>query len=203
MSDSKKIHIVFLKKRIESFGNEEILNEKGKIIGTIIISFLKLNKYFKIQDLNTKKIIAIEKKNNIMNTIYNLKDKNDDLIATIRKNRFSKYPSKIWYKSKTNEFYAYGDFRRYIYNIFNLNDHIIAKVNKIEKVENIPKKIQKSPQSYYCLNFNSSYLEKILIIAFVICINILNNPSLGISDLMSFERKIARMRPFGPGKNLN
>jgi uncharacterized protein YxjI len=203
MSDSKKIHIVFLKKKFENFGSEEILNEKGQIIGYIIISFLKLNKYFKIKDLTTKEIIAIEKKNNILYTIYNLKDKNDELIANIRKNRFSKSPSKIWYKSKTDEFYAYGDFRRYNYDIFNLNDNIIAKVNKIEKIENIPKKIQKTPQTYYCLNFNSSYLENILIIAFVICINFLNNPSLGISDLMSFERKIARMRPFGPGKNLN
>ncbi|MFW9972878.1 MAG: hypothetical protein ACFFDF_22015 [Candidatus Odinarchaeota archaeon] len=202
----KEDNLVFLKKKFENFGSEEILNEQGQVIGNIILSFQKLNKNFKIRDLFTNKVIFIEKTYKLFSTICYLKEKNSGIIAIIKKKKLSMHPSKIWFKnsSNINDYYAFGDFKQFNYQIINtINNNIVAKVNEIDKKKIIPKNIEEAPQEYFSIYFIQSDLNNFLIIAFIICINILNKSLLNVSDIMGFERKIARLRPFGPGKNLN
>jgi uncharacterized protein YxjI len=215
MKDSKKIsettsinssQLVFLKKQFQNFGNEDIFNDQGHIIGEIVISFLNLNKKFKIIDLNTKEFISIERKNKLFSKIYYLKKQNDEIIAYIKKNRLSLYPSKIWLKlsPRRNKFIAIGNFKKFNYTIVDFkNNKIVAKVNNIEKKQAPPKIIQNISVKYYYLKLINLKVENILMIAFTICINLLNNPHFGASDLAGPERKFARLRPFGPGRNLN
>ena len=202
----KRNSTVFLKKNFENFGCEVIFNEIGQVIGKIIIPFLNLNKIFKIKDINSKKVIVIEKKNKLLSKICYLKENNEKIIASVRKSRFKTKPSKIWLRhdSKNKKYYAIGDFKQFKYEIINSTDNkIIATVIDTDKKEFLPKNKQKILQNYCCIKLFNLKGVNILIMAFIICINLLNHLSSGISDLAGFERKIARLRPFGPGKNLN
>ncbi len=196
---------VLIKKTYENFGYQDILNENGLIIGKISIPFLNLNKILKIQELDTQEIIFIKIKDKILTKICYLKDSSETLIASIRKKRFLSYPSKIWLKngSKRKKYCAIGDFKNYKYRIIDNDNEIVGEINTLENSEDRKKVIQDNTINYYSLKlFNSKY-KKILIVASTICLNIINNPYFGVTDLTGFERRIARLRPFGPGKNLN
>lgn len=202
----KNYECVFLKKQFDSFGDEEILNELGQIIGKIEIPFFKLNRNLKIRDLVNNKTIIVERKNNLFFKIRELKNHSGELFAKIRMARIPFFSSKITFADNKGkkQYVATGDFKYWNYKIINTsNNAIIAKI-KVPKMKNsLIQKLKLSLSDFYYLKIINKNIEKINIISFAISINNFVHNSQGISDIAGFERRIARLRPFGPGRSLN
>ncbi len=199
-------NFAILKKQFENFGSEDIINELGQIIGKIFIPFFNPNKKLKIQDLINNKIIVIEDKKSSFYKRQYLKDKTNNIIGKIKKKK-SLFPiSKIYIENSfgNTDYTAVGDFRHWNYEIINISDdELIARVKKVNGKNSLTRKLHLNSFNYYSIEFVNQTIEKITIIGFVISINTLRYRFHGVSDIAGIERRIARLRPFGPGKSLN
>jgi len=195
-----------LKKQFENFGSEDILNEFGQIIGKIIIPFYNPNKNLTIQDLIIDKAILIKGKKSLFYKRQDLRDKTNKIIGKIKKKKSLIPISKIYIKNSYGniDYTAVGDFRSWNYEIINISDDkLIARVKRMNEKSSITQKLHLNYNNYYFIEFLNQAIENITIIGFVISINNLIYKFHGISDIAGIERRIARLRPFGPGKSLN
>jgi len=93
---------------------------------------------------------------------------------------------------------AVGKLKKWAYKIINnTNNQVIGSVIELKsstlKIFN-----NKVKERYYYLKLKKYDEYSIIILGFVLCINNLNYN--GISNIAGFERRIARLRPFGPGE---
>ncbi len=202
--DISKENYIFIKKQFKNFGFEEIIDGFGQVIGKVSVSFFTLSKNITVQDLIVKKTMKIESKNSFFYKFLNIKDISGNLVAKIKKKKFSFTHSRLRFEKqiKNTDIVAVGNFKKSDYEILNSSDNqLIAYVKNNCKIKSVRQDLDFS--SYNCLEIINNKIERILLICFIISINNFTSRFYRVSDLTGFERKIARLRPFGPGKSLN
>jgi len=197
---------VILKKQLEEFGTQDIINEFGQVVGKLKLDFLRLNKILEIPNTQDNKSITIESKKSLFSKIQLLKDKTDSIIGKIIKRRFFSSASKIYLKDKNGkkQYITIGDFDNRNYKIINASDSkLIAKVNSFTEKNPLVQNLHINSRNYYYIEFIKPKNEKFIIIGFIISINNLISKFHWLSDVNGFVRRIIRLRPFGPGRSLN
>ncbi len=198
-------NFAIIKKKFDNFGSENILNEFGHILCKVKIPFFNPYKNLQVQDLNNSNIVFIQEKNSMFYKRKILRDRSNKFIAKITKNKIL-FTSKMFIKgsNKNTSFKVLGDLKQGTYKIFFAsNSEILVKVKMMTIMNNLSKKLQINSANYYSIEFFNQNIEKLTIISYVISINSLVYKLHRISDIAGFERRIARLRPFGPGKTLN
>ncbi len=197
---------IIIKKQFDTFGREKIFNKFGQVIATLEIPLFKLDCDLRIHDLLNDKLIIFERRDNLLYKIQEIKDNYGNLLARVRMFRFQYANSKIVLVDNKGRkrFVAIGDFKDSNYKIINIsNNEIIAQIMTPNKENLIFKNLKLDFKNYYIMNFINNNVDKMRIISFVISINQLIFKFRGVSNIAGFERRIARLRPFGPGKSLN
>ncbi|MFX1350562.1 MAG: hypothetical protein ACFE92_17965 [Promethearchaeota archaeon] len=203
---SKDFCFAILKKNFEDFGDNEVINEFGQTIVKIKTNFFNQNKVLEFLGMKYKKFILSKKNKRFIPKKYDLKDRLGNIVAFIRKKGIYIKSSTIDFNiNKNNKRYsAVGDFRNWSYIIIDtLNDKTIARVKCFKGEISIPNNSYNNKNNFYLLELISKSIEKFIVISFVIAINDLIYYPKKASDISGFERRVARLRPFGPGKSLN
>jgi hypothetical protein len=197
---------VLLKKFFKHFGYEKIVNELGQVIGKVELPLLRSNKNLKILDIINNKEISIIGKNNLFYKTQQLENYSNEIVAKIRLIRIPFFNSKIIFfdKKEKRKYVAIGDFKNWNYKIIDISNNVCIAKLKLPKLEKfIPQNLKLRLNDYYSLQIFNMKIEKIKIISFAICITNFYSSISGISNVAGFERQIARLRPFGPGRSLN
>ncbi len=205
-STKENYNYIILKKFFDEFGSQDIINEFNQVIGKINFNLFKLNRNLEIQDLRSNKLITIEIKNTLFSTNLLSKYENGDIFGKIKISKLLLPRSIIYIMNKNGDkqYSAIGDLKRWNYKIMNLsNDEIIAKIRDVNEKNTLIQNLHIVFGKYYCIEFINQTIEKIKIMCFIITLNFLMNKVNKISDIAGIERRIARLRPFGPGKSLN
>ena len=196
---------VILKKQMEEFGSQDILNEFGQVIGKLTLDFLRLNKILEIPDSRKNKLIKIESSKSFFSKFQLLKD-NTNTLGKIKKRRFLSSNSKIYLKDKNGkkQYITKGDFKTRNYKIFNAsNNKLLAKVTSFNDSDLVTRNLHINLENHYFIELFKTKDEKFMIISFVISVNNLISKIHWLSDVSGFMRRFIRLRPFGPGRSLN
>ncbi|MFX1328203.1 MAG: LURP-one-related family protein [Promethearchaeota archaeon] len=197
---------VILNKQFEDFRNEEIINEFGQIIGKIKTNLFTQNKKLEFQDLKNENFFFLERKNSFLYKSYILKGQAGKIIGTVKKKRFLIKSSRIKLEidKESKHYTAMGDFKNWNYKIIDTsNNKIAAKVKIYEEELSSIYDLDINSSNCFLLEFINKNIDKFIIASFVISINDLIHYQRNLSDIFGIERRIARLRPFGPGKSLN
>jgi len=199
MEKSDKFHYV-LKKKYENFGNECIKNNKGQTIAKVKFPLYTSSHLVEIQDLIKQSTYIIEIHRGFFHKNYNFRDSSSNILAKIKisKPLLSAIKTSLLINKTKKKFFAVGKLKKWTYKIINkTNYQVIGSVIELKrsKLKTFNDNVK---EHYYCLKLNKYDEYSIIILGFVICINNLNYK--GISNITGFERKIARLRPFGPGE---
>jgi len=199
MEKIDKFHY-FLKKKYENFGNEGIKNNKGQTISIIKFPLYTSSHLVEIQDLIEQSTYFLEIYRGFFHKNYNFRDSSSNIIAKIKisKPLLSANKASLFINKTKKRFFTVGKLKKWTYKIINkTNNQVIGSVIDLKhselKIFNNNEK-----EHYYCLKLNKFDEFSIIILGFVICINNLDYK--GISNITGFERRIARLRPFGPGE---
>lgn len=193
----------FLKKVHEEFGPEEIKDEDKEIIGIIKYSINNFKKkIIEIQDINGKNLVILKFQKVFFSTVLDLYDDSENLIARIKKEKFSFLNPKIFLENiyGTKKYIALGNLKNWTFKIIDASKNkIVAEVknNDIKQISS-SKKILKI-QEYYCLKINNAKSNSLILLSFTIAINNIFHTISGLTNITGIERKVARLRPFGPG----
>ena len=198
MEESDKQFHYILKKKYENFGNEGIKNNKGQTIAKVKFPLYSSSHLVEIQDLIKQSTYFIEIYRVFFHKNYKFRDSRN-ILAKIKISRplLSANKAHLSINKTKEKFLAVGKLKKWSYNIIsNTNNQIIGSVIELKSsaLKNFNDKVK---ERYYCLNLNKYDEYAIIILGFVLCINNLNYN--GISNIAGFERRIARLRPFGPG----
>ncbi|MFX0035958.1 MAG: hypothetical protein ACFE9I_10005 [Candidatus Hermodarchaeota archaeon] len=197
---------IILRKQFKDFGNEEIINEFGQIICKIKTNLFTQNKRLEFQELNNKEFIFLIPNNNVLYRRYILKDKAGKIVGIVKKKRFFKRSSRIKLEidKESKQYTAVGDFKNWNYKIIDpLNNKILANVKTYEEERSSINDLDLNSNNCFLLEFVNKNIEKFVIVSFVISINSLIYYPKNLSDIFGIERRIARLRPFGPENSLN
>jgi len=199
MLESDTLFHYVLKKKYENFGSESIRNNEGQTIAKIEFPLYSSSRLVEIHDLIRQSTYFIELYRGFFHKNYNFRDASN-ILAKIKISKplaLANKASLLINKTK-QKFLAVGKLKEWAYKIiYKANNQIIGSVIDLKrsklKIFNDKKK-----EHYYCLKLNKFDEYSIIILCFVICINNLGHK--GISNIAGFERRIARLRPFGPGE---
>lgn len=197
---------VILKKQMKEFGSVVILNEFSQVIGKIKTKIFTINRRLEISDVQGNEIIRIKTENNFLSKNQLLKDKSDKIIGKIKKKRFFSSASKVYLKDKNGNkrYITVGDFKNWNYKIYNISDNkLVAKVKIFNEKDLLAQNLHINLKNHYYIEFATSNIEKFVIISFVISINDIISKVHRLSDITGFVRRIAQLRPIGPGKSFN
>ncbi len=199
MLESDKLFHYVLKKKYENFGNESIRNNDGQTIAKIKFPLYSSSRLVEIQDLIRQSTYFIELYRGFFHKNYNFRDASNILAKIkISKPRLSAKKASLLINKSKQKFLAVGKLKKWTYKIINnTNNQVIGSIIDLKRSEfKIFNDSEK--QHYYCLRLNKFDEYSIIILGFVLCINNLGHK--GISNIAGFERRIARLRPFGPGE---
>ena len=189
MEESENIFHYFLKKKFENFGNEEINNKKGQTIAKVKFPLYGTTHIIEIQDLIGQSTYFIDRGGLFKN--YTFRDSSNNILARVSKPLLSANKAYLLINKTKKKFLAIGKLKKWAYKIISkTNNQVIGSVTDLKRSE--------FNEQYYRLELKNHDEYSIIILSFVICINNLNYN--GISNITGFERRIARLRPFGPGK---
>jgi len=199
MEESDKQFHYILKKKYKNFGNEEIKNNKGQTIAKIKFTLYSSNHLVEIQDLIKQSTYFIEIYRGFFHKNYHFRDSSSNILAKIKIRRalLSVNKAHLSINKTKKKFLAIGKLKKWTYNIIsNTHNQIIGSVFELKSsaLKNFNDKVK---EHYYCLNLKKYDEYSIILLGFVLCIN--NLKYNGISNIAGFERRIARLRPFGPG----
>jgi len=189
MEESDNLFHYILKKKYENFGNEGIKNDKGQTIAKVKFPLYSSSHLLEIQDLIKQSTYFIEIYRGLLHKNYHFRDSSSNILAKIKIRRplLSANKAQLSINKTKKKFLAVGKLKKWTYNI------ISSTTNQI-----IGRVIDKVKEGYYCLSLKRYNEYAIIILGFVLCIN--NLKYKGISNIAGFERRIARLRPFGPGR---
>ncbi|MFX1435248.1 MAG: hypothetical protein ACFFB1_15870 [Promethearchaeota archaeon] len=199
MEKNVKLFHYVLKKKYQNFGNEAIKNNKGQTIAKVKFPLYSSSHLVEIQDLIKQSTYFIEIQRGFFHKNYKFRD-SSNILAKIKISKILLSANKAYLLiNKTKKkFLTVGNFKKWTYNIINkTSNQVIGSVIDLKrsalKIFN-----DKVKERYYCLKLKKYDEYSIIILGFVLCINNLNYK--GISNIAGFERRIARLRPFGPGE---
>ena len=197
--NSNYIHYI-LRKTYKNFGSEDIKNIKGQILAKIKFPLYSSSSLAEIQDLIRQSTYFIEIYRGFLHKNYNFRDSYSNKLAKIKISKlpFSENKAYLLINKTKKKFLTVGELKKWTYNIIsNTHNQIIGSVIELKSsaLKNFNDKVK---ERYYCLKLKKYDEYAIIILGFVLCINNLNYN--GISNIAGFERRIARLRPFGPGE---
>lgn len=195
-----------LTKNFREFGSQVIINEFSQVIGIITLNFFSLNKTIEIQDIINNKIIKIEREKKPFYKNQVLRDKTNNEMGIIKKKRFFSLILKINVKDKSRKrkYISVGDFKNYNYKINNVSDNkTVAMVKDFSEKNSIAQNLNINLKNHFYIEFFNSNINKFLIISLVISINKKVSKVNSLSNITGLTRRIARLRPIGPGKSFN
>jgi len=197
--NDKSLHYL-LKKKYQNFGSEDITDIKGQILAKVKFPLYSSDHLVDIQDLNSKSTFSIENHRGFNHRSYKLKDSSKNTLAKIKIGKTLLSGNKAYLESKMTQrkYLTFGNLKEWSYKIINkFSNQIVGKVFEL-KYSELKNLKNKEDQHFYCLKIDKFDEFPIIFLSFVICIHNLDYS--GISNIGGLERRIARLRPFGPGK---
>ena len=204
---SKEIYTyVILKKQMKDFGSQVIINEFGKVIGNIKFNIFNLNIRLELPEILGNNIIRIEGKKSRYSKKRLIKDKSHNIMGEIKKKIFHPSASKIFLKDKNGnkQYICVGDFNKWNYRIYNVSDNkVVAIIKEFNEKDSLAQNLHINLENHFYMEFIKSNIEKSIIISLVITISNTLCKFHKLSDVTGFARRVATLRPFGPGNSYN
>ncbi|MFW9829026.1 MAG: hypothetical protein ACFFEY_15720 [Candidatus Thorarchaeota archaeon] len=198
MARNDKFDYYILKKQYQSFGYENIINLEGETVAKILFPLYHPNHLVELQEVRSNSVFFIQKNRSLFHKKYVLIKSSNDVHAIIRVRKqpqFKNIASLETIKG-LEKYFAVGNLKKWSYHIIDESESIIAQVYNLKNSKIIPEHINEVSK-HYCIKIASKKMP-IILISFVMTINNLSYH--GIANIAGIERRIARLRPFGPRK---